>query len=348
MKNKKLVGIIVAAIAVILVCFGVIYVNQAHKDTAQTSQSNSTGLKIQRTKHSNTQSSKSEDNYSNDEWMLMGYMAYAHDNYVQSRHIQNNSDLVTDVSEDLDDGSLKVEKNSANTYTLSNKFGSVDVTVEEDDVKVENDGTTTTSKTELKRTFAQFENKIQSMTKNISEDGNSDSDANNSSSTKNDSDDSDSSNQEFNDQEFVVAAYVDGFDGSTPEEKINNINNMISKDQNSDLKNFPRDQYLSGLYHGTFKKKPYYTVASSFSTSAYTIFYLNGNGNEYITQPGGANLGMTEGEKKYKSKQAIIDKYASHKSDIDKILQGLEYNKKQMPIISEKMNKEAERQMKDN
>ncbi|GAA3639021.1 hypothetical protein GCM10022297_16530 [Lactobacillus hamsteri] len=323
MKNKKLVGIIVAAIAVILVCFGVIYVNQAHKDTVQTNQSNSTGLKIQRTKHSNTQSSKSEDNYSNDEWMLMGYMAYAHDNYVQSRHIQNNSDLVTDVSEDLDDGSLKVEKNSANTYTLSNKFGSVDVTVENDDVKVENDGTTTTSKTELKRTFAQFENKIQAMTKNISEDGNS---QNNSSSTKNDSDDSDKADgngpskqkQEFNNLELITAAYLDGFEASTTQGKISLAKKILAKDNVAD-KDVPTDDFINGFY----KNGEYISIASNLSTSHYAEFKVTENSDDIVKKYGGAGVLQT----KHLSKKKIIQTWLPYKNDIDQIMEQIQKNK---------------------
>lgn len=102
---------------------------------------------------SNTPSNTEQDQYSQDEWMLMGYMAYAHDNYVESRHIKNTSDLVTDVSEDLSDGALKAVNTGSNTYRLTNKFGSVDVTVENSDVKVTGDGSTYIAKSELKDTL---------------------------------------------------------------------------------------------------------------------------------------------------------------------------------------------------
>lgn len=342
MKNKKLVGIIVAAIAVILVCFGVIYVNQAHKDTAQTSQSNSTGLKIQRTKHSNTQSSKSEDNYSNDEWMLMGYMAYAHDNYVQSRHIQNNSDLVTDVGEDLDDGSLKVEKNSANTYTLSNKFGSVDVTVEEDDVKVENDGTTTTSKTELKRTFAQFENKIQSMTKNISEDGNSDSDANNSSSTKNDSDDSDkadgngASKQKFSDEELMVAAFIDSYNTAVPEKNISTpqqrlalVKKVLANNQGP-VKKLDTDDYLNGF----FEDRGYVGIATNLSGSHAVEFKVDSHNDQIQKMYGGGGVW----KKATVSKQKIIQTWQPYKNDVDQVLSAIKSNKERKDQVFKEIN----------
>ena len=70
--------------------------------------------------------------FSNDEWMLMGYMAYAHDNYLQSRHIKKTADFVNDVSEDLTNGDLKATKRGDTNYQLGNKFGSVNVVVEEE------------------------------------------------------------------------------------------------------------------------------------------------------------------------------------------------------------------------
>lgn len=80
-------------------------------------------MRIQKQKTSNSKKGmRNTDNitaeFSNDEWMLMGYMAYAHDNYVQSRHIKNTADLVNDVSEDLTNGDLKATKSSDTSKQL--------------------------------------------------------------------------------------------------------------------------------------------------------------------------------------------------------------------------------------
>ena len=46
------------------------------------------------------------------------------------------------------------------------------------------------------------------------------------------------------------------------------------------------------------------SIAGSFSTSAYTSYYIN-NTDKIGVQPGGANLGL-DGPKKYKSKAELI------------------------------------------
>lgn len=168
---KKWIAIIVASIAVILVCFGVIFTRQQKQSVTPTK--NRSGLRIQKQKMSNSKKGmRNTDNitaqFSNDEWMLMGYMAYAHDNYVQSRHIKNTADLVNDVSEDLTNGDLKATKSGDTNYQLGNKFGSVNVVVEDSDVKVTGDGDFTTAKTELKNKFGTYTSQIQKMTKAIS------------------------------------------------------------------------------------------------------------------------------------------------------------------------------------
>lgn len=179
MKKKAIWGIVIGLV-VIAACFVVIFTrNQKQTVTKQGKQQDQVGLSIKKTKH-NKQSNNSTQNdnqdsdeqYSTDEWMLMGYMAYCHNNYVQSRHIKNNAELVDDVSEDLGDGSLKAVKNSYNSYTLTNKFGSVDVDVEDDDVKVTGDGDTVNAKSELKNKFGAYADKVKAMTKNISNGGN--------------------------------------------------------------------------------------------------------------------------------------------------------------------------------
>ena len=305
---KKWIAIIVASIAVILVCFGVIFTRQQNQSVIPTK--NRSGLRIQKQKTSNSKKGmRNTDNitaqFSNDEWMLMGY--YAHDNYVQNRHIINTADLVNDVSEDLTNGDLKATKSSDTNYQLGNKFGSVNVVVEDSDVKVTGDGDFTTAKTELKNKFGIYASQIQKMTKVIS---------------------SGSSNS-----------------SSDILQKISKIESTIKKQQAPDYVTSGGQDYLSGLYHGTHKGQAYYGIAGSFSTSAYTNNYINDT-DRIGVQPGGANLGM-DGPKKYKSKAEIIKKYSPYKNDVDQILQGLEYNKSQMKQISKELNKQAEEEAKN-
>ena len=305
---KKWIAIIVASIAVILVCFGVIFTRQQNQSVIPTK--NRSGLRIQKQKTSNSKKGmRNTDNitaqFSNDEWMLMGY--YAHDNYVQNRHIINTADLVNDVSEDLTNGDLKATKSSDTNYQLGNKFGSVNVVVEDSDVKVTGDGDFTTAKTELKNKFGIYASQIQKMTKVIS---------------------SGSSNS-----------------SSDILQKISKIESTIKKQQAPDYVTSGGQDYLSGLYHGTHKGQAYYGIAGSFSTSAYTNYYINDT-DRIGVQPGGANLGM-DGPKKYKSKAEIIKKYSPYKNDVDQILQGLEYNKSQMKQISKELNKQAEEEAKN-
>ena len=176
--KKKAIWSIVLALVVVGVCLGILFNKRQQALPVKQNKQNAVGLSIKKNEHNNqndnpeSEQPSSSDEYSTDEWMLMGYMAYAHDNYVQSRHIKNNAELVDDVQEDLSDGDLTADKKSNTTYTLTNKFGSVDVEVEDDDVKVTDDGTTVNSKSELKEKFASYSDEIKGMTKSIKNGGN--------------------------------------------------------------------------------------------------------------------------------------------------------------------------------
>lgn len=181
MKRKSVWVIIISIIAIVGCAAYLLTRPRQSPDNEQAKNSSQKdGLIIKKKKtdtSSNQESSsqsnsqtKSENNYSSEVWMLMGYMAYAHDNYVESRHIRNNADLVKDVGEDLGDSALKAVKTDKDSYHLTNKFGSVDVTVEDDDVKVTGDGSTFTAKSELKETFSSYFSQIKAMSKKISSD----------------------------------------------------------------------------------------------------------------------------------------------------------------------------------
>lgn len=171
---KIIVGALVAIVTICAVIFVVIYHNESSnmQNETKSAMTHKSKKKVkkntdQSAPSNSSQNSSDSENYSNDEWMLMGYMAYAYDNYVESDNISNNSELVDAVQDDLSNGDLEVKKNSDTTYTLTNKYGSVDVTVISDNVEVSNDGDTTTAKSELKKKFSSYKDQIQKMTSYI-------------------------------------------------------------------------------------------------------------------------------------------------------------------------------------
>lgn len=175
---KIIVGALVAIVAICAVIFVIIYHNESSSTQNETksAMTHKGKKKVKSTDQnvpSNNQSSSDSENYSTDEWMLMGYMAYAYDNYVESDNIANNSELVDAVQDDLSNGDLEVSKNSDTSYTLTNKYGSVDVDVDSDDVEVSNDGDTTNAKSELEKKFSSYKDQIQKMTTYIKNDGSS-------------------------------------------------------------------------------------------------------------------------------------------------------------------------------
>lgn len=170
--RKKAIGGIIVGVLVILICLVFIFTKNNNSQVRQQNSKSQVGIEIKKNKHRNsvsvTKINNDQDNkYTTDQWMLMGYMAYAYDNYVHSRHVSSNAEMVTDVKEDLDTGDLKASRESTNSYTLTNKFGSVGVTVQTDTVKVTGDGETITAKSELKNKFGTYADKIKAMTQNI-------------------------------------------------------------------------------------------------------------------------------------------------------------------------------------
>ena len=114
---KKWIAIIVASIAVILVCIGVIFTRQRKQSVALNKE-------------------------------------------TTAMRAKNTSDLVTDVGDDLTNGDLKATKSSNTNYQLGNKFGSVNVVVEDNDVKVTGDGDFTASKADLKEKCGAYVSQI--------------------------------------------------------------------------------------------------------------------------------------------------------------------------------------------
>lgn len=274
----------------------------------------------------NQSASQNDSNYSIDEWMLMGYMAYAHDNYVESRHISGTSDLVEDVGEDIANSDLKVDKNSDTSYTLTNKFGSVDVDVDSNDVKVkaDNGDEVTTDKDKLEDTFSSYKGQIQKMTSYIKS-GNSDSkEDNNSDSAKSDKKSNDS-DEEFSNEEYVVAAFLSA--KGTPQEEINRVEKLLAQKLDA-----PNDDYLTGVKNPSDN---YYYVAFNASTSQYERYTIE---DKYVIgQPYG---GGVSGQKKKYDKKTLVNNFKSYKADLDKILAGFKYNNAHLDDFNDKVRGE--------
>ena len=134
--------------------------NQA--TTAQNSKLKSSNKVAQSSTKKSTKTSHQEHSeYSNDEWMMMGYIAY-------KAKDSNTSQAIDDVKDYFSDGKLTAHKNSSTSYTLSNEYGSVDVDVKDDEVVVSNDGTSTFSKDTLKQSFSNDLSTIKSLVSYIS------------------------------------------------------------------------------------------------------------------------------------------------------------------------------------
>ena len=129
-------------------------------NSSQENQSSVSNLKS--TDQSSNKNLNSKDrSFSNNEWMLMGYLFY------KNKDVNNLQSTIQNTSNDFNNGNLIAHKNSDNSYTLSNQYGSVDVKVENSEVIVTNDGTTISSKGELVKLFTGKEEDIKKMVKYV-------------------------------------------------------------------------------------------------------------------------------------------------------------------------------------
>lgn len=342
--KKSSVGKIIGICVLLLLVGGItgFYFYNQHNDSAaivakQKKSGKKNDLNINKKKATKKSSSKKDD--SKLLWMLMGYMAYARKNYEESQNVSSTSELVDAVVKDFKDGTLTATQNSESAYTVSNSYGDVDVTVKPSEVKVTNDGTTVTSKSDLKQTFNKYTAKMAPVVKKISS---SISKSSNTAKSKKTSKDS-KNKADFSDEEMVVAAYIDNADGNTPQDKINTIKSILEKDNNSDGDQIPTDDYLSGVYTGSYQGKSYYSIASNLSTSHYEVIYLNGDSDQCATQAVAPGMGLDEeSNKKSRSKKDLINKYKAYKQDLDEILNQLKDNKSRMSAIKDEINKKAD------
>lgn len=263
-------------------------------------------------KKTNT-SSDNNVNFSNDEWMLMGYMAYARQNYVEKDHIKNTTELVQAISQDLNDGSLKAAR-TGNNYHLGNKYGSVALNVTKDQVIVSEGANYTANKADLKKTFSSYLSQIKQMTGAIKTE----------------------SAQEFtnlSDNEYIIAAFVESNgDGISPASRIAAVNKTLSDDQSKNAKQIKIDKYYQGFFDddSRFGK----TIATNLSTSGFIGYKIN---NGQITA-----TGYQGGSKTGKSTYFLADlknKYAAYKNQLDQIMQKIQYNKQHVKEVQELMIK---------
>lgn len=100
-------------------------------------------------KSTSSESNKESSKYTNEEWMLMGYLAY------KNKRLGGSMDsTISSVRDEFSDEDLEVAKESDDTYSFANQYGSVDVKVNANDVVVTNDGVVRTSKEDLEHMFA--------------------------------------------------------------------------------------------------------------------------------------------------------------------------------------------------
>lgn len=111
----------------------------------------------------NNQRNNRTPSYSNNEWLIMGYMAYARHNYEQSRDANTTKKLVKYIKEDLQNGALHAKKEDKTEYILSNKFGSINGYVKENTVQITGDGNHVFNKEDLRNTFGPYEEDVKQM-----------------------------------------------------------------------------------------------------------------------------------------------------------------------------------------
>lgn len=333
MKKKSII-IIILSIVVVIACLGFVFTKKQKNIAYKQPNQEKAGIRVSKRKHATSEKNNQNknDQYSTNEWMLMGYMAYAHDNYVESDHISNTSELVSAVKDDLDNGDLKAEKTAKTSYTLTNKYGSVDVDVEKDDVKITGDGVTVNSKSELEAKFADYSDEIKEMTKDI----NGSSSAASSDAKKDSSHQNNPEKVNFNNEEIMVAAFLNDYNTavpaknvSTPQQRLVLINKVLANNRGP-VKKLDTDDYINGFYNDD----GYTNIASNLSTSHYVGFKFNDNSDEIAVRRGmGGVL-----KKSTLSKRDIVKTWLPYKNDIDKVLSQIKFNKENKEKVQNEIN----------
>ncbi|WP_297816658.1 zinc-ribbon domain-containing protein [uncultured Lactobacillus sp.] len=325
-SNKKVIAIVVSVLVILLAGGGFWYFTQKSSNN-QASVAKTTKTHKKTPKKVPKKEKKKE--YSNKIWMLMGYMAYARKNYEKSENTDNTGDLVKAVVRDFSDGTLEAEQNSQSTYTVSNKYGSVDVAVNKKNVKVTNDGTKVTSKSELKKTFGKYKSQIEKVSGGISENTVSEASANKEKKNK--------SNVTLSDGEMIVAAILTRVQKSSVKDQINVIKTDIDQSLNSTAKKIDMQNYIWGLIEETDAGVTSYSVAYNFSSSRWAKVELNNDTHAEFVSLFTHAPGLESVEKKKISKKELIEKYGPYKQDLDDILNGLEKSKSHHDELSKQI-----------
>ncbi len=300
MKKKAWLTIGISLFVIIL-CLVFFFTHQQKQNSATKSEPEQTMSTVKKSKTGNKGANQTTY-FSDDEWMLMGYMAYARKNYEESRHVKSTSGLIDAVQQDLDNDNLNCQKSSNNTYSLSNGFGSVNIKVNNDSVKVTGDGTTINNKSELASKFAKFKDQISNLKNSLIKNENS-----------NQAGNSAKQNGSLNNEELVVATFLDNSGKSSINSKINSTLKLLAKGTKADI-----DDYLSGFY----VNKGHLGISFNASTSDYADFYISGDEIKEITRNRGQLLSTS-----VSNKETIIKKYQPYKAQIDQIIAGLKENK---------------------
>ena len=218
-----------AAIVLLTVCGLAFYTikNTQHASLAKTSHPKT--VKVASKHHS-----KKKKDYSSKDWSLMGYMEYARRNYAKNRHVKNNEDLAKTIANDIRTNFLTVTPQSSNAYTVSNKYGSVNINVNKTNVKVADDNTKKTySKKTLSKHFSKYKNEFQDLE---------------SENTKSSSENTKSSSK-LSDDELAVALFINYGRGNNPIEKINSTKYLLHLVLNTHKDTLRNEEYISCLLY---------------------------------------------------------------------------------------------------
>lgn len=323
-SNKKIIALCVAAAIILIAIGGAWFFTQKSNNEAGVSTPKQT-----KTHKKAAKKPAKKKEYPNNLWMLMGYMNYARKNYEKSKNVHNTGDLVKAVGSDFSDGTLRVQPNSNKSFTVSNDYGSVDVAVNKNNVKVTNDGTTVATKTELKKTFGKYKKQIQQISKSIDFDDVASAPKKNNGSKK---------VANLTDEEMVVAAILIRVQKSNPKDQINVIKNDINQTLNQTAKTLNSGNFISGFDIDTEQGITTYTVLYSLTGSRSASVILNNETNADFVSLFLHAIGRDGNLKRKIPKKQLIETYGPYKQDLDDIVEGLKKCKAHASEISDEQS----------
>ena len=173
--NKTIMWICGGVLAAVIIGGGIFagrqYVNNKNAEVKTTQNNKTTTKKTTPATNKNQESNhRNSSEYSNDKWMMMGYLAYKARNSTNLNEIESGNlpNVINEVNTNFKQGKISVYKKSSNSYTLSNEYGSVNVHVKRDTVVVSGDGTSNFPKTSLKEVLGGENSLLNILVKYIS------------------------------------------------------------------------------------------------------------------------------------------------------------------------------------